>query len=101
YARQTEPFPVVSLFQDEGKEAASADDVGWGGGAVRDGAGDDGRTGWTASVLGDAMARGRGFVVTVPSHDNHAWRWGTAQAAADSKPARFALREPRPYRMGG
>jgi hypothetical protein len=97
YARQTEPFPVVSLFRDEqGKEAAAVDDVGWDRGVLRYG-GDDWRTGWTASVLGDAFARGRGSVFTVPSHNNHAWRWDAA-AAADGKPARWALPGPRAFR---
>src|SRR5207247_564526 len=56
------------------------------------------RTGWTASVLGDLFARGRGSVFTVGSPDGTAWRWGTAEAAA-GKPARFALPGPRPFRM--
>jgi glyoxylase-like metal-dependent hydrolase (beta-lactamase superfamily II) len=99
FARQTEPFPVVSLFRDQnGKEAAAVDDVGWDRGVLRYGGGDDWRTGWTVSVLGDAFVRGRGEIFTVPSHDNNAWRWDTA-AAADGKPRPFALPRPRAFRM--
>jgi glyoxylase-like metal-dependent hydrolase (beta-lactamase superfamily II) len=98
YARQTEPFPVVSLFRGrQDKEAAAVDDVGWDRGVLRYG-GDDWRTGWTVSILGDAFARARGAVFTVASHDNYAWRWNTA-SAADGKPQRFALPRPRPFRM--
>ena len=99
FARQTEPFPVVSLFTGaQDKEAAAVDDDGWERGVLRYGGGDDWRTGWTASVLGDLFARGSGSVFTVPSHDIHAWRWGVA-GAGDGKPARYALPQPRPFRM--
>src|SRR6185503_12437654 len=97
FARQTEPFPVVSLFRGgQEKEVAAFDDVGWERGVMRYGAGDDWRTGWTASVLGDVFARGRDAVVTVPSHDGNSWRWAIPEAAAegaaaDGKPVRFAL----------
>jgi len=99
FARQTEPFPVVSLFRDAaGKEAAAVDDVGWDRGLLRYGAGDDWSSGWTASVLGDGFARGRGEVFTVGSHDGNGWRWGTAEAAGGG-PRRFGLPRPRPLRM--
>src|SRR6185436_1745220 len=36
FARQTEPFPIVSLFRDEqGKEAGAIDDVAWDRGLLR------------------------------------------------------------------
>ena len=58
---------------------------GWDRGVLRYGGGDDWQTGWTASVLGDPFARGRGSVFTVPSHDDKAWRWGPAEAAAAAR----------------
>jgi hypothetical protein len=99
FSRQTEPFPVISLFRGaQDKELAAIDDVGWDRGLLRYGAGDDWRTGWTASVLGDAFARAPGALLTVPSHDNNAWRWDAAAPAAGG-PQRFALPSPRPFRM--
>jgi glyoxylase-like metal-dependent hydrolase (beta-lactamase superfamily II) len=99
YARQTEPFPVVSLFRGErGDEAAAVDDVGWDRGVLRYGGG-EWRTGWAASVLGDAFARGRGSVFTVGSQDGNAWRWGASEAAAGGKPVRFGTSGPRALRM--
>jgi glyoxylase-like metal-dependent hydrolase (beta-lactamase superfamily II) len=100
FARQTEPFPVISLLRDaQAKEAAAVDDVGWDRGVLRYGGGEDWRTGWTVSVLGDAFARGRGSIFTVGSHDYRGLRWGTAEAAADGKPARLELPRPRAFRM--
>jgi glyoxylase-like metal-dependent hydrolase (beta-lactamase superfamily II) len=99
FARQTEPFPIISLFRDEqSREAATIDDVGWDRGLVRYGDGGDWRSGWTVSLLGDPLARARGAVFTLWGHDN-ALRWGAAEAG-DDKPARFALPRSRAFRMG-
>jgi len=95
FARQTEPSPVVSLFRGElDKEVAAYDDVNWERGLLRYGNGDDWRTGWTASLLGDAFARSRDTLFTVLSNDGNSWHW-----TGNGSPARFALPRPRPFRM--
>lgn len=91
-SRVTSPHPTVSTFAGEQEpEAVTVDAAGeWG--FLRYGAG-DWRTGWGVSMIGDLLARGPGFALTVPHHDG-AWR-----LEADGTRRKFPLNNERPFRM--
>ncbi|HEX7902071.1 MAG TPA: MBL fold metallo-hydrolase [Planctomycetota bacterium] len=91
-SRVTSPHPTVSTFAGEKAEEAVTVDAGGELGFLRYGAG-DWRTGWSASLIGDLLARGPGFALAVPHHDG-AWR-----LQADGTRRKFPLNNERPFRM--
>lgn len=92
YSRVTSPHPTVSFFRDEKGEETATVDAGGEMGFLRYGSG-DWRTGWGASLIGDLIVRGPGFVLSVPHHDG--W-WRTL---ADGSREKFPLQHDRPFRM--
>jgi len=90
YSRFTDPSPTVAIDHD-GKETALVDafwDMGW----LRYGEG-DWRTGWTPSLIGDLLVRGRDRVFTVAGHN------GALEVDASGNQQRYPLNYQRPYRM--
>jgi glyoxylase-like metal-dependent hydrolase (beta-lactamase superfamily II) len=91
YSRVTAPHPTVSLLSGDVEETPlvdSAGDLGF----LRYGDG-DWRTGWDVSLVGDLIAAGGDFAVTVPHHD------GARRFAADGTNTKFPLNGERPFRM--
>lgn len=92
YSRVTSPHPTVSFFRDEKGEETATVDAGGEMGFLRYGRG-EWRTGWGASLIGDLIARGPGFAVTVPHHDG-SWR-----VLADGSREKVPQIRERPFRM--
>ena len=92
YSRVTGPQPVISIFigekEDETEIVDSLGTLGW----IRYGAG-DWRTGWTASLIGDLVARAGGSIVTVRGHD------GAIRVDHDGRREKYPFPHVRPYRL--
>jgi metallo-beta-lactamase class B len=92
YSRVTSPLPTLSLFGGEkGEETVLEDSLGeWG--WLRYGAG-DWRTGWTASLLADQLARNGDSAVTMRGHN------GALRLLASGATEKYASKYERPFRM--
>jgi glyoxylase-like metal-dependent hydrolase (beta-lactamase superfamily II) len=92
YSRVTSPLPTLSLFGGEkGDESVLEDSLGeWG--WLRYGHG-DWRTGWTASLLGDQMARTGTAAVTIRGHN------GALKLLPSGATEKYPSKYDRPFRM--
>lgn len=92
YSRVTSPLPTISIFVgDKTDEVVLEDSLGeWG--WLRYGAG-DWRTGWTASLLGDQLARKGSAAVTIRGHN------GALKILQGGATEKYPSKYDRPFRM--
>lgn len=92
YSRVTSPLPTISIFGGEKTDEVVLEDSlgewGW----LRYGAG-DWRTGWTASLLGDPLARTGSAAVTIRGHH------GALKVLATGATEKYPSKYDRPFRM--